>query len=455
MPQSPYTLRGWIIPAALVVTATLLTVPWSYWVIKAAYDRDVLDNAKSLARRVELRVLLSAPRGSSPPAEAAEALRTELTSDPTVQLAVFYNLTAPRPEPIGWMRQGTGNEADFRLSDRDIRRRATSGTLVEQTEDRYIVSVPWVRGQYVVGFTYLEMSRSAIADEFWKKEGSLVTRVVGLTAAAILILSILGSYAYSARLKVTSVKQHAELSRLGLLAERGLTAAVLAHEIRNPLAALRFQLHSLRKNADDSTRVAGTADTIDTELSRIQQLVSDYLEHERAQTMRVQPVDLEDSARSLQTLLAELFRQTRTEFNVIAAPEPVVVTADPHALRQVLMNLVLNAQQAMGEGGHITLAVSADAAEGFGRIDVTDTGPGIPPEMRERLFKPFQTTRSEGHGIGLALVKRFVDNFGGSVSVDSEPGKGSTFHLKLPLAERPRVGPASANETPIALENPT
>jgi signal transduction histidine kinase len=103
-------------------------------------------------------------------------------------------------------------------------------------------------------------------------------------------------------------------------------------------------------------------------------------------------------------------------------------------LRQVLMNLVLNAQQAMGDGGSITIRVSEDAPSGVGIIEVTDTGPGIPEAMRDKLFKPFQTSKVEGHGIGLALVKRFVDNFGGSVEVESEAGRGTTFRLKLPLA---------------------
>ena len=120
-----------------------------------------------------------------------------------------------------------------------------------------------------------------------------------------------------------------------MVAERGLTAAVLAHEIRNPLAALRFQLHSLRRNGSDPARVHGTADTIDSELSRIQQLVTDYLEHEKARSMRVQAVDLEDSARSLAKLLEELFRQTQTELTVVPAGESILVTCDPHALRRL------------------------------------------------------------------------------------------------------------------------
>ena len=263
--------------------------------------------------------------------------------------------------------------------------------------------------------------------------------MIGVSAAAIFLLSVVAIYAHGNRLKVGHVRERAELARQGLVAERGLTAAVLAHEIRNPLAALRFQIYSLRKNSTDLARVSETADTIDSELSRIQQLVTDYLEHEKGRSMRVQRVDLEESARSLQTLMAELFKQSRTELAVIPPPQPVEVICDPHALRQVLMNLVLNAQQAMGDDGKVTLRIARD--ESFGTIDVTDTGPGIPPEIRDQLFKPFATSKSNGNGIGLALVKRFVDNFAGNIRVDSEPGKGTTFHIRLPLPDSPSPPP--------------
>jgi signal transduction histidine kinase len=219
-----------------------------------------------------------------------------------------------------------------------------------------------------------------------------------------------------------------------LLAERGLTAAVLAHEIRNPLQALRFQLHSLRKNAADPTRVGATSETIDSELSRIQQLVTDYLEHEKAASVRTQSVDLFEAASTLKTVMDDLLDDRETRLTIVPPAHAVRVVCDPHGLRQVLMNLVLNAQQAMGDGGSITIRVGEDAANGMGTIEVADTGPGIPEAIRDKLFKPFQTSKADGHGIGLALVKRFVDNFGGSVEVESEAGRGTTFRLRLPLA---------------------
>ncbi|MFI5378696.1 MAG: sensor histidine kinase, partial [Tepidisphaerales bacterium] len=229
-----------------------------------------------------------------------------------------------------------------------------------------------------------------------------------------------------------------------------LTAAVLAHEIRNPLQALRFQLHSLRRNAGDPARVGTTADTIDSELERIQRLVQDYLAHEKAQAFHVQSVSLVEALQGLQTIMGALLKSNQTELAVPAGPD-VVVWCDPHALRQILMNLALNAQQAMGPGGKITIGIRQDA--GFGVISVADTGPGIPPEMIERLFKPFQTSKKEGSGIGLALVKRFADNFGGNASVESEVGKGSVFHVKLPLAETGMAEQARAVPSPSPSES--
>jgi two-component system sensor histidine kinase HydH len=436
MPRFSQTLRSWLIPAVLAITATALTVPWSYWVIKAAYDRDIIENARSIAQRVQLRVAL-APHNAI--AQATDALATEISTDPTVITAFYYDLSSRQNAgrllpPIGWTRQKSETGMTLQVPDVKLEPRAMADVLVEQRDNRYIIVVPWKSGPDVIGLTYLELSYPALRDAFWHKEGPLVKRVIAITAAAILVLSVVAIYAYGVRMKIAIVSERAELSQQGLVAERGLTAAVLAHEIRNPLAALRFQLHSLRKNALEADRVQNTADTIDAELSRIQQLVTDYLEHEKARSMRVQPVDLEQSARSLVKLLDELFNQTRTELKVIPAESRVIVTCDPHALRQVLINLALNAQQAMREGGVVTLKISRDPAEPFGIIDVADTGPGIPPDLLDRLFKPFQTTKEEGHGIGLALVKRFVDNFGGSITVDSEPGKGTTFHLRLPLA---------------------
>lgn len=100
-------------------------------------------------------------------------------------------------------------------------------------------------------------------------------------------------------------------------------------------------------------------------------------------------------------------------------------------MRQALLNVAQNAVQAMPEGG--TLRVSAATSDGHVRVSIADTGPGIPPDVRPRIFEPFYTTRPRGTGLGLAVVKRIVDGHGGGIVVASEVGVGTTFSLDLPL----------------------
>jgi signal transduction histidine kinase len=447
-------IRPWLVPVALVALAALLTVPWSYFVLNAAYNRDVTENARALARRVELQHSITYGGMNNPmdvifpfrAEQMKDALRTEIGSDPSVQTLVFYSISypreaeGPRAEPVLDRLLAILRKPDLpipKLTTGDVQTLKVNGMMhandTKHQTQRFFV--PWVKDGDVRGVTYVELSNDSLRKDFWKKEAALLLRVVAWSTTGVLALSAVAIFAYRAWRRAGHVQERAELAQQGLLAERGLTAAVLAHEIRNPLQALRFQLHSLRKNAADPQRVGATSETIDSELSRIQQLVTDYLEHERAASMRVQSVDLYDAAATLKSVMDELLREADTRLTIVRPAGHVLVTCDPHALRQVLMNLVLNAQQAMGRGGSITIRIGREEGNLFGTIEVSDTGPGIPEEMRAKLFKPFQTSKAEGHGIGLALVKRFVDNFGGSVEVESGAGRGTTFRLRLPLAE--------------------
>jgi len=489
-------LRSLAAPLIVVVLAVVLTIPWTWIVLHRAYRKTIVDNAKGLARRIELQVWLT-PR-PIPPAQLQaarairdathaaerigrafwipmrrgnidrqievleqiqraqerrvvqqmrEALQAELLSDETVRQVIFFDMAkfntsfmlsrTPQFSVPGWTIE-------------EVRQRATWGLQTWDLEDRYVIQVPWMQNDRVLGFTYIELSRDAITAQFWAREGELLKQTLLWSGVAAVLLATAGLLAYRAWRRVGAVRQRADLDRHGLMAERGLTAAVLAHEIRNPLGALRFQVHSLLRNADDPQRVRGACETIDAELSRIQELVKNYLDHEKAEALRAGRVDLAEAVRSLRGLMGELLHSKGTLLRIETPAAPVVAVCDPHALRQVLINLVLNAQQAMKGRGTITISV-ARAEEGFARLSVADTGPGIPEEMRDRLFKPFQTTKKDGSGIGLALVKRFVDNFGGGVSVESPPGGGAVFHLRLPLAEEQSGRGAQAARTGIGV----
>jgi signal transduction histidine kinase len=434
----------------------------------------VLENARALARRVESQHAATYGSGTLPmdflfpyrdalrKRQMSDALKTEIISDPSVQTLVFYSISYVRPEGgsdgdepepvlerlLAIVRDG--QSVVPKLSGRDLQTLRQNGMMKagDSRERTQRFFVPWESKGRVRGVTYVELSNAELRRDFWKKEARLLLQVVAWSTTGVLALSAVAIFAYRAWRRAGRLEERAELSRQGLLAERGLTAAVLAHEIRNPLQALRFQLHSLRKNAQDPARVGATSETIDSELSRIQQLVTDYLEHERAASLRTQSVDLTEAASTLKTVMDDLLHDRETRLTIVPPVRAVRVVCDPHGLRQVLMNLVLNAQQAMGAGGSITIRVAEDGGNGMGIIEVTDTGPGIPEAMRDKLFKPFQTSKAEGHGIGLALVKRFVDNFGGSVEVESEAGRGTTFRLRLPLADAARA-PEAVEVVPV------
>src|SRR5688572_29797698 len=439
-------LRRFGVPALLVAVAALLAVPWTNWVVQAAYERDVNEKSAMLVNRVKIQLQNSWSMNLGPswifnsPQQVLDLLRGELMGDSTVQAVVFWDYKRNNGGYV--VRNSTS--VPVPRSAEDIKR------LINSPDANSVRrAFPWGPEDNPRGVIYLDLSRPELEKHFANAYWPLRRNITVLTSSGIIIIGAVGILAYHMWFSAHRQKQRAELEQQGMLAERGLTAAVLAHEIRNPLAALRFQLHSLRRNAQDESRTTRVADTIDAELMRIQQLVQDYLVHEKAQAMRVLPVELSEAVRDLQTLMGELLRDGGTRFVLEEESSKVIVACDPHALRQILMNLVINAQQAMGRGGTITMRIRR--SEGMGTIAVSDTGPGIPAEMRDKLFKPFATSKKGGSGIGLALVKRFVDNFGGSVSVESAEGKGTTFHLSLPLIESVRAQGVEEQPPPLPL----
>jgi signal transduction histidine kinase len=428
-------LRRLTVPFILVMITAVLTVPWATLVVRAAYEDEAAVRARLIVEKVRTHLSLS-PSWTS---------RQEAVDRAWDRLQEVH----PAIQAIGILDEGR-NPPVFHSRNDSIRlphslEEANGMLRADPASHRELVPPEnWSASRNRI---YVDLSNSKLTSRLRGSYPPLLRHVIWLMFAGFAIISSAAVLTYRFWGRAAQQQHRAQLEQQGMLAERVLTAAVLAHEIRNPLAALRFQLHSLRRNASDAVRVTSMADTIDGELMRIQQLVQNYLAHERAQSMHVESVDLAQAARGLHTLMDELMHECGTKLTIAENARNVHVSCDPHALRQVLINLLINAQQAMGHGGSIT--VSIDREESFGVISVADSGPGIPPEMKDRLFKPFATSKKHGSGIGLALVKRFVDNFGGVVTVDSQPGTGATFRLKLPLAE-----PASAEKPPESPEQP-
>jgi two-component system sensor histidine kinase PilS (NtrC family) len=241
-----------------------------------------------------------------------------------------------------------------------------------------------------------------------------------------------------------------DLRRSERLAAVGELAASIAHEIRNPLAAISGSIQMLNQPDSKKEAVAGRLmDIAIREADRLNHLITDFLHYARPGPTHSQVVRIEEAVDEV----LELFEAVRPESVVVeTAIEPgACVSGDSGQLRQVLWNLVRNGSEAMPDGGRLRItarivdSAPQDGGPGlrngrtggsrWAEIAVADQGLGIPPELLERIFDPFFTTKPKGSGLGLATVHRIVDEHGGSVRLESAPGTGTTIRLWLPDSE--------------------
>jgi two-component system sensor histidine kinase PilS (NtrC family) len=243
------------------------------------------------------------------------------------------------------------------------------------------------------------------------------------------------------------VEMERDLRRSERLAAVGELSASMAHEIRNPLAAISGAIQMLQREGEqgrEGEQSQRLMDIVLRETDRLNRLLTEFLEYARPGPLRREPLLVEEAVAEV---LAIFDASASDATTIRVAIEPgLQLRADPGQLRQLLWNLLLNAAQAMPEGGTIGLEAHAsgppqerpggdrnDGGEGgWIELGVRDGGAGIPAEAQERIFDPFFTTKPGGTGLGLATVHRIVEEHGGSIRVQSAAGKGTSFHVRLP-----------------------
>ena len=233
---------------------------------------------------------------------------------------------------------------------------------------------------------------------------------------------------------------HHQLFQQGRLAVLGEMAANMVHEVRNPLTAIGGFARRLLRRVDPEHPERPTVEVIAQEVDRLERITRDVLGLARGLTPSPRAVDLSTALEDCLLLFPDKLAQQRVTVVRQFAAEPVAAWADPAQLKQVVLNLLYNALEAMPEGG--TLALRTGGEPGWALLSVADTGPGIPPAIRDSIFDPFFTTKPEGTGLGLTLAHRLVEAHGGRLEVESEPGRGSAFRVWLPAP------PAEAGATP-------
>ncbi|MEE2755823.1 MAG: ATP-binding protein [Myxococcota bacterium] len=220
------------------------------------------------------------------------------------------------------------------------------------------------------------------------------------------------------------------------LATVGRMSAQITHELRNPLSSIGLNSELMMEElaASEQTRSVDNARellmSITREVDRLKEITEEYLRFARLPMPEKSLVDLNHTAAELIDFFRSEMEQADVKMRLDPDPVPKAVEVDPNQVRAALINLIRNAKEAMTSGGHIVLRIRRVGDVVY--VEVTDTGGGIQVDTQERLFEPFYSTKPQGTGLGLSMVKQIVDAHDGVIRVESSPGQGTTFRLSFP-----------------------
>ena len=260
-------------------------------------------------------------------------------------------------------------------------------------------------------------------------------------------LRMMGNHLRNLMSDVSDTRSRLERSRNQLLvaeklASVGKLAASVAHEIRNPLTAMKMWLFSIQEAVRGNADLKRKLGIISEEISRLESIVRDFLEFSRPRTLNCRPQDVNAVIDQTLELLGPRFRGEKIHISRTPRPALPPVMADSAQLKQVLLNLLGNAADAMADGGEIRIITNAEK-DGDGRpmvvVRICDTGPGMPQDIQCRIFDPFFTTKEDGTGLGLCIAAQVMVRHGGGLVLESSTEKGTTFAVWIPIAPEPII----------------
>jgi len=229
------------------------------------------------------------------------------------------------------------------------------------------------------------------------------------------------------------------IDRQEKLASLGVFATGIAHEIRNPLTAIKVRLFTLKSSHQPGSGDYEDLDVIESEINRLERIVQEFLRFARPAEPELLTMPVDTFLREVYDLLLPELTERAVRFELdLKANEAVRI--DPEKMKQVLFNFIQNAADSIEGAGTVTLSSATDRRIVDGRalpavvIEISDTGKGMPPEVQKRLFDPFFTTKENGTGLGLPIAARIVEKHGGLIQYRTQPGHGTTFTILLPRA---------------------
>jgi signal transduction histidine kinase len=227
------------------------------------------------------------------------------------------------------------------------------------------------------------------------------------------------------------------------LAELGQLAGGLAHEIKNPLSTVNINLQLLAEDLqrhDDPLhrRWLVRLNSVQTEAGRLKGILEDFLRYAGKHELQPAVIDLRNLMGELTDFFAPQAQAARVVLRTATPDNPVTCDVDSNLLKQAVLNLMINAVQAMGQGGELLMKLSANRQQAV--LEIIDTGPGIPPDDLRKIFQVYFSTKKNGSGLGLPTTQRIIHEHGGTIQVHSETGKGTRFVVTLPLEAATKKG---------------
>ena len=223
-----------------------------------------------------------------------------------------------------------------------------------------------------------------------------------------------------------------QLRRADRLAALGELSAGIAHEIRNPLGSIKGSIEILESEISANHPKHEFVEIIQEETARLNGLVGEFLQFARPPRPSMAPASLSDLVEGAASLVAQEAEQSGIRVSKRIDPTMPPVRVDPDQIRQVLLNILLNATQAMGTGGRLEILCRYEREAELAVVEISDTGPGVAPDQLEQIFDPFFTTKSNGTGLGLSISHQLVENHKGRIVARTNPDGGLTFRIELP-----------------------
>ncbi|HEY3582502.1 MAG TPA: ATP-binding protein [Pyrinomonadaceae bacterium] len=298
-----------------------------------------------------------------------------------------------------------------------------------------VVIVTWeqVLRPYYYGWVEREYPGPENADNRWKLEQRGEHFFISMTVDLIVVSILLAMVDRNQRRLMAANEQLAHSEKIATL---GRVAAQVAHEVRNPLAGLLLYSEHLKDKLDGKLP-SGDAQLIDKIIDTINNLTAtteQILNYARPVTLAPREVDLNAVVQDVIQLLSSEISAHYIETNLKLDSSPVVGMLDAPSIRAATLNLVLNAVQAMSAGGRLDIATGSSGNKLW--LTIEDTGPGMSAERVKQIFEPFNTTKSRGLGLGMPYAQKVIQQHGGRITVDSQPGKGTQVKIELPANDR-------------------